>query len=294
MGRPKIDKTKTCKGCGKVFEAKRSTYTSCSKECSSKIISDMRTAEHKGKEPELLRLRSEGYTAVQICAILDVSKGWIHTTYKELGVPLNDDIAKNNILMGKVCRARQVIDGKKECGHCHSMLPTDQFSFNRRTHTQLSNWCRGCQADKYRTKADKIRQRVRARANFNPDKIKTENSRQYTKNKHRFIEKAKIWSANNPEARKAISRRYNKANQPINNARTAKYRAKKVKATPSWLTRDHLDQIAQLYKTCPKGYHVDHIVPIKGRNVSGLHVPWNLRIIPAIENMRKGNRLVKG
>lgn len=37
-------------------------------------------------------------------------------------------------------------------------------------------------------------------------------------------------------------------------------------------------------------HHVDHVIPLQGQNVSGLHVPENMRVIPALENIRKSNK----
>lgn len=64
-------------------------------------------------------------------------------------------------------------------------------------------------------------------------------------------------------------------------------------ATPKWVD---LVVIYEIYKNCPPGYHVDHIVALKGvtydnRRVCGLHVPWNLQYLPASVNIRKSNKV---
>lgn len=95
--------------------------------------------------------------------------------------------------------------------------------------------------------------------------------------------KRKAWSVRNTEKVSASN---------------AKRRASKSKATPKWLTREQLKQMEALYLraqiwTDVTGvpYQVDHIIPLHGTLVCGLHVPWNLRVITAEDNVRKSNRV---
>lgn len=76
----------------------------------------------------------------------------------------------------------------------------------------------------------------------------------------------------------------------------ARRRSYKLKATPDWLTQDQLEDIKNFYWLAQdlklvtgETYHVDHIVPLKGKSVCGLHVPWNLQVLPADINLSKGN-----
>ena len=64
-----------------------------------------------------------------------------------------------------------------------------------------------------------------------------------------------------------------------------------------WLSKTDRDWMADIYKTSleiteatGEVYQVDHIVPLCGKTVSGLHVPWNLQIIPASENAEKRDK----
>ena len=100
----------------------------------------------------------------------------------------------------------------------------------------------------------------------------------------------------NKEQQKANVKAWSRTNPAKCNAYAAKRRSKKLNATPKWLTEQQLQEIELFYtkskeleiKTGIK-YHVDHVVPLQGKTVSGLHVPWNLRVITAEENFSKGN-----
>jgi len=82
-------------------------------------------------------------------------------------------------------------------------------------------------------------------------------------------------------------------------ADTKARRRKHRLATPKWLSRRQKGEIRQLYQiamtmtqTTGEQYVVDHIIPLLGSTVSGLHVPWNLRVITREENLIKSNQLV--
>lgn len=73
---------------------------------------------------------------------------------------------------------------------------------------------------------------------------------------------------------------------PLNGGRR-RYAALK-RATPKWITAEQRAQIAETYrKAKSRRMHVDHIFPLQGKLAWGLHVPWNLRALDPIENMRK-------
>ena len=98
------------------------------------------------------------------------------------------------------------------------------------------------------------------------------------------------------EKAKIKSRVWRKQNPAHRNALKAAYKASIVNATPSWLNDDHKQQIISFYDlardcqlTSGEEYQVDHIIPIRGKNICGLHVPWNLQVLPSDLNRRKSN-----
>lgn len=104
-----------------------------------------------------------------------------------------------------------------------------------------------------------------------------------------------------PEKRAAYRSKYNEWHRrnhqkdPVKKyALNAERRGRRGRATPAWLTPEQRAEMRDIYRRARRlgdGWHVDHIVPLNGRNVSGLHVPWNLQIVPADQNLKKSNLL---
>lgn len=101
----------------------------------------------------------------------------------------------------------------------------------------------------------------------------------------------------NKAARKQAFADYKKRHRAKVNAWNMKRVADKAKRTPGWLTEEDFWLLEQAYdlarlRTELSGFvwHVDHVLPLRGRFVSGLHVPTNVQVIPGVENLRKHNR----
>lgn len=146
----------------------------------------------------------------------------------------------------------------------------------------------------------------------NKEKCIQRSKEHYQQNKEQKIEYQRKWREENREAHREYSRQWNKrnpekakqrleewfkANPSARSLYGARRRAQFLNATPDWLSDSELLAIKCIYQVCAMRnkesdvpWHVDHIVPLQGKEVCGLHVPWNLRVIPAKENMAKGNR----
>jgi hypothetical protein len=115
--------------------------------------------------------------------------------------------------------------------------------------------------------------------------------------KGKVTEKTYAQSDSGKQSRKLAIKKYEQGvGKATKVSRTIFRRLAKIQRTPAWLTDIDFERInneyrvaALLTKVTGSAWHVDHIVPLQGKMVSGLHVPSNLRVLPATENIRKSN-----
>lgn len=160
----------------------------------------------------------------------------------------------------------------KYCPCCKETKFFDFFSKNKANKDGYQSYCKVC----FAVKAEKYKEKKK--------------------------EYQKTYESKNLEKHRASARKATQKWKQNNRAKATAYQVKrkasKINATPVWLSEFDNLKITCLYQVAQmrsqesgQEWHVDHIVPLKGKTVCGLHVPWNLRVITAVENMAKNNRL---
>lgn len=195
----------------------------------------------------------------------------------------------------------------KQCRDCKALLPAtaEFFSIDRKKADGLVPRCKSCMSQRwqryYETNrimlVERSTARVRNRRRVNPeyDRALARNAkRRQLSNPDEYaahLARNRDWRLKNAERAKQF-----KHNKPAMKAFRAQLRyARKKNATPPWAD---LAAIAEFYikaaqRSVETGvpHEVDHIIPLSGKNVCGLHVPHNLQIIPAVDNRVKAAKV---
>lgn len=165
----------------------------------------------------------------------------------------------------------------KTCWKCKQTKELIEFGPNKSKPDGLSSECRPCKREQDREYAAKNREAARVRA-----------KKWYKENKDSFTEEQK-------QNRKGSYKRYSKRHPDRINSKNRKRQATKLNATPAWADKVAIDYIYYAAKVIERVYgtkwHVDHIIPLKGKNVCGLHVQNNLQLLAPLDNLKKSNKL---
>jgi len=174
---------------------------------------------------------------------------------------------------------------QKTCNRCLKSKPLSEFCKNKTAKFGVSSLCRVCQSTYNKEYRERNRQTL-----LQADKDR------YSNNTEHLKAKAAKHKSENKEYYDNYNKSYYRLNKHKFLAANSKRRKVIVRATPDWLSSSHKQKIENFYwlaqdlrATSGETYHVDHIVPLQGKNVCGLHVPWNLQVLPADLNLQKGN-----
>lgn len=180
------------------------------------------------------------------------------------------------------------------CKKCQQNKPETEFYF--KAAGRLATSCKICHNLKVKewqaANKEKVKGYVRASC-----------KKAYDENPEKFKKKSLARrAADREKSRKIVSKSYKKiydSRRERERARLNAASAARRRLPPSWLGAIFIAQIQEFYDVAKAVamqtgvmHHVDHIVPLNGKTVSGLHVPWNMQIISASENCAKGARMM--
>lgn len=163
----------------------------------------------------------------------------------------------------------------KQCSKCKQTKLFSDFGKHSKNKDGLQYYCKTCRKEVCSASFKKI-------------------SEQTKEKRHKVSQK---WKKENLEKVKAYAKEYRQTKKAKRTSLERKRQLSKIQRTPKWLSSFDLVYIECLYqvaamrtKESGESWHVDHVIPLQGKNVSGLHVPSNLKVIPAKENLQKSNK----
>lgn len=187
--------------------------------------------------------------------------------------------------MGKICEKHPELQGaryRSSCPACRKEYHQAQY-FKRKDEILERNrrWVIA------NPEQNRKRQREWRKANRDVSRAWVE------LNYEKTVEYARQWRDANRAKVREYHREWAQRNPEKITAKTVRRDAKKIQATPSWANVDHIIGIYELcglFRKIGVKLEVDHIVPLRSTLVCGLHVEYNLQLMPARDNVRKGNR----
>lgn len=206
----------------------------------------------------------------------------------------------------------------KTCTRCKLCTMTSNFHKAKRESDGLSDWCRACFSENYKKNREKKLKQAKEWRENNPEIVQANARKAYLRNPKKYKRKAMAWVKANPERRSEITKNYEDRHRDLLTARRVQYHldhGDKVRSKVKEWQKNHPEkrradsrerdalkrrlkwsslfqkEIDAIYaKASKKGLVVDHIIPMKNKNVSGLHLPWNLQILPNEINSKKSNK----
>ncbi len=195
----------------------------------------------------------------------------------------------------KVC----VIEVKmKTCTKCGCTKPLSDFHSDSSKTDGLRNDCKMCvlqrRAAYVASNYEKVAASDSAYKKRNRAKYNEINRRQYERRKEYVLEHQRQYYQTIKERKAEYAKQYFQEHRADYTRRVAKRRAVALQAEPLWANSALIKLLyaTRRYMTEETGFewHVDHVVPLQGRNVCGLHVHNNLRVVPATVNLQKSNK----
>ena len=183
---------------------------------------------------------------------------------------------------------------EKACTRCKLVLPLTEFYPRKDIKSGFNPQCKQCGKE---TRVSRAGSQASAKywKTYYDNNKKALNQKYWTNPKTREYQLKRY--KENPEKFQKQHEEYRKGNLGKFAAKEAKRRSRKLSATPKWLTSSQIKKMEDFYWLAKdlelvsgQQYHVDHIVPLKGKNVCGLHVPWNLQVLPSDINLSKSNK----